>query len=85
MKKSKVIALLLVSVMLFGVVQSVYAGSSQSGKSEGSGILSRVVMAVIGGTAGFSVGGIPGAVMGAGFMAIVSPGCFNNPFGPISY
>ena len=76
MRGTKIIAVLMVSVLVLGVVQSlpVWAGVNES---EGFGVLPHAAGAVAGGIAGFFAGGILGAVVGAGFMAVVPPsqGC----------
>ncbi len=72
----RVIAVLVVSIMMFGVVQSLpaWTGANDFG---GFGVLPRVAGAVVGGVAGFFAGGILGAAAGAGFMAVINPsqGC----------
>ena len=71
-----VIAVLMVSVLVLGSVQSlpVWAGVDESGGLGGPG---HAVGAVIGGMAGFFAGGLLGAMVGAGFVAVVPPsqGC----------
>ena len=81
----KRIAFLVLLSLLFGILQPAFAGMIRSHEPENYGGLARVFRAVLGGIAGFFAGGIPGAVMGAGFMAFVSPGCFSNPFDPAMY
>ncbi len=71
----RVIAVLVVSVMVFGVVESLpaWAGADDFG---GFGVLPRVSGVVAGGIAGFFAGGVLGAAVGAGFMAFFpSQGC----------
>ena len=72
----RIIAVLVVSVMLFGVVQSLpaWAGVNDFGVI---GVLPRVAGVVAGGIAGYFAGGFLGAVTGAGFMAVIPPsqGC----------
>lgn len=77
MRKSKVIAGLMVCVMVLGVVQTVFGGTLPSEEPEGYGAIPHVIMTVAGGIVGFFAGGVLGAVVGAGFMAVVYPtqGC----------
>lgn len=77
MSKSRIVAVLLVSVMVFGVVEPlpVWAGRNES---EGYGMSPRMAAGVvIGGIAGFFAGGFLGSVVGSGFMAVIyqSGGC----------
>ena len=65
-----------VLVMMFDVIEPASAIMQRSDEPEDYGGFSRIFRAVLGGTAGFLAGGIPGAVMGAGFMAFINPGCF---------
>lgn len=73
MSKSRIVAVLLVSVMVFGVVEPlpVWAGRNES---ESYGVSPHIAGVIIGGIAGFFAGGFLGSVVGAGFMAVVHPG-----------
>ena len=84
----KRVAFLVLLSLLFGILQPAFAGMIRSHEPENYGGLARVFRAVLGGIAGFFAGGIPGAVIGAGFMAFVSPGspgCSNrlDPSDPV--
>ena len=81
----KRVAFVLLLSLLLGMVQPAFAGMIRSDEPESYGELTLMFRALLGGTAGFFIGGIPGAVMGAGLMAFVSPGCFPNPFDPRMY
>ena len=76
MSKSRIVAVLLVSVMVFGVIEPlpVWAGRNES---EGYGESRRMA------------GGFIGSVVGAGFMAVIYPsgGCpsCQDIEGPIVY
>ncbi|MBQ7169150.1 MAG: hypothetical protein IJR63_04535 [Synergistaceae bacterium] len=73
MRKVAVIALMLV---LFVMVQPVFPRQEWSVEPETYGGFALMLRAAAGGAAGFFAGGILGAVMGAGFMAVISPsGC----------
>ena len=73
----KRVAFVVLLSLLFGILQPAFAGMLRSDEPENYGGLAWVFRAVIGGIAGFFAGGIPGAVMGAGFMAVIDPrqGC----------
>ena len=76
MSKSRIVAVLLVSVMVFGGFEPlpVWAGRNES---EWYGVSPRMAGVIIGGIAGFFAGGFLGSVVGAGFMAVIYPsgGC----------
>ena len=84
----RIIAVLVVGVMVFGVVQSLaaWAGVNDSGVL---GVLPRVAGVVAGGIAGYFAGGVLGAVAGAGFMVVINPssGCpsCQDSWSPIVY
>ena len=73
----KGVAFVLMLSLLFGILQPAFAGMIRSDEPENYGGLARVFRAFLGGIAGFFAGGVPGAVMGAGFMAVIDPrqGC----------
>ncbi len=82
MRKTAFVVMLL---LLFGMLQPSFAGMIRSNERENYGALSLGFRAILGGIAGFLAGGVPGGLMGAGFMVVVSPGCFHDPFSPIVY
>ena len=71
------VAFVVMLLLLFGMLQPSFAGMIRSDEPENYGGLARVFRAFLGGIAGFFAGGVPGAVMGAGFMAVIDPrqGC----------
>ena len=73
----KRVAFVVLLSLLFGILQPAFAGMLRSDEPENYGGLARVFRAVLGGIAGFFAGGVPGALMGAGLMAVIDPrqGC----------
>ncbi|MBQ6971501.1 MAG: hypothetical protein IJP86_04005 [Synergistaceae bacterium] len=84
LKKSKVVALLVVRVMMFAVVRPVFAGQS----ADETEMLPLIARASAGGILGFLLCGAVGAFAGAGLMCITdtSTGCYGEvgggPCGP---
>ncbi len=82
MRKTAFVVMLL---LLFGMLQPSFAGMIRSNERENYGALSLGFRAILGGIAGFFAGSVPSTVMGAGFMAFISPGCFHDPLDPSMY
>lgn len=79
------IAFVVMLLLLFGMLQPSFAEMIRSNERENYGALSLAFRAILGGIAGFFAGGVPGGLMGAGFMAFISPGCFHDPLDPRMY
>ena len=82
------IAVLVVSVMVLGFVQSLPVWSGVN-EPEGFGVLPNVAGVVFGSLAGFFAGGLLGGVVGGSFMVVINPlrgcGCEQDIGDPIVY